>query len=178
VAELRAGERHVGEPPGGGHLADEGRGQHEAAGAEEDPVAERVEPGERHVPGAQHERQQVVAEPGEHGRVEQEDHDRPVHREQLVVRLGADEVLVGPGQLRPHPERHQAGEGEQQERRDDVAHADALVVDGGEEPDQAGRVLPGLLQLVLDRGALRFDDGLALLDRGHGAALSGSRLSR
>ena len=111
-------------------------------GEEEDPVAEGVEPGKGHVPGADLQRDQVVAEAGQHRGVEEEDHGRAVHGEQLVVGLGRQHVVVGRGQLVPHDQGGQTGQEEEDERGVDVAAADALVVDGGEEPGDARRVAP------------------------------------
>ena len=74
-----------------------------------------------------------------------------MHGEDLVVGLGAEHVAAGPGQLRPHDQRLHAGQEEEGEGRVDVAHADTLVVDGGEEAGQAGGVLPHLL-VELDGG--------------------------
>ena len=141
-----AGERHVREPTAVGRMADEHARVQEQAGEQEDPVAERVEPREGHVAAADLQRDQVVAEPGQHRRVEQEDHRRAVHREELVVGLGRQDVVVRRRELVAHHERGQAGDEEEHERRVDVAHADPLVVDGREEARDARRVAPLALE--------------------------------
>ena len=97
--------------------------------SEEEPVRERVQPRERHVPRADHQRHEVVAEAREHRDDEEEDHRRPVQREQLVVGVLGDEVVVRLRELGAHQERHHAGREEEEERGDDVEDPDPLVVD-------------------------------------------------
>jgi hypothetical protein len=65
-----------------------------------------------------------------------------VHREQLVVALRIDEVIVWFGELEPHGQRKQAAEDEENQRRDDVTAADLLMIDGRQPADQAGRAAP------------------------------------
>ncbi len=158
-----ADERRVPEPPAVGHGADEDAAEHEQPAEQEHPVAEGVHPGERHVAGADLQRDQVVPEPGQHRRVEQEDHHHAVHGEQLVVELRTEHLAVGGGQLRPHQQGHQAGGEKEEEAGVDVAHADALVVDGRQEPGDARGVLPQLEELLLlDRRGRAFGDGQLL----------------
>jgi hypothetical protein len=47
-------------------------------------------------------------------------------------------------ELQAHDRRRETAEGEKDERRDDVATPDNLVVDTGEAADEAGRRAPGL----------------------------------
>ena len=77
----------VAEPAGVGRGAEEEAGVEQQAAEQEDPVAERVQPRERHVARADHERDQVVEEHRAQRHDREEDHGRAVHREQLVVRV-------------------------------------------------------------------------------------------
>ena len=92
--------------------------------------------------------EQVVAEPCEDRGVEQEDHRRAVHGEQLVELLGADDVVVRGRELRTHHQGHEPAGEEEEKGGVDVPHADPLVIDGREEPHQSRRVLPDRLQLL------------------------------
>ena len=61
-----------------------------------EPVAEHVERGEGHVVGADHQRDQEVAERAGQDRDDhEEDHHRGVHREQHRVELGRDLAAFG-----------------------------------------------------------------------------------
>jgi hypothetical protein len=61
---------------------------------------------------------------------EQQQHDRAVHGEQLVVLLVRDQVLAGAGELGTHDQRQHAAEEEEREGGDQVQVADHLVVGG------------------------------------------------
>ena len=83
------GQRRVGEPAEGRRAT----GGEEATGRDEpteevEPVGEHVEPRERHVGRADLQRHERVGEGGEQRRREQQQHDRAVHREHLVVLVG------------------------------------------------------------------------------------------
>jgi hypothetical protein len=69
-----------------------------------------------------------------------------VHGEQLVIALGADEVAVGPRELKPHQQRKDSAEREEDQRGDDVAATDLLVIDGRNPTDDSGRAAPGPVQ--------------------------------
>jgi hypothetical protein len=82
-------KRHVVEPPGVRREAHEKTRIDEAARTEEEPVGECVQPRKRHVPRADHQRQQIVAERADrHRDNEEEDHRHPVRREELVEQFG------------------------------------------------------------------------------------------
>ena len=100
----------------GAAVGEEAQHEHEAA-EDEEPVRERVQPRERHVGRADHERHEVVREAGEDRDADEEHHRRPVDRDELVVVLRADDVRVRLGQLHAHDQRHQSGEDEEHERR-------------------------------------------------------------
>jgi hypothetical protein len=95
-----------------------------------DPVAEHVDIGEHHVPRAQHQRDQVVAEATQEQRRQQVDHhDHPVHGDELVIAVGVDEgEVVREGQLQPHhPGQDQRHEADRQ-RGAGILHGDDLGV--------------------------------------------------
>ena len=92
------------------------------------PQRQGVDPRERHVGRADLERHDVVAEARQHRDDEQEDHERGVHREDLVVGLIRHELQAGRGKLDAHAEREQATDEEEQERVDDVHDPDLLVI--------------------------------------------------
>ncbi len=142
-AVRRARERRVRGPAraGGAAFDDEAREDDEPA-EEEEPERERVQARERHVGGADHERHEVVPEAGEDRDDEEEDHRRPVDREELVVGVARDELLLGLAELEPHQHRHDAAGEEEEERRDDVEDPDPLVVEG-HEPLRDRALLPG-----------------------------------
>ena len=88
------GERRIRRPAGAEALPEEARDHHHAA-RREHPEAERVQPRERHVVGAEHQRDHEVREPGEHRDDEQEDHQRRMHRDQPVVLVHREELQPG-----------------------------------------------------------------------------------
>ncbi|SKG36923.1 Uncharacterised protein [Mycobacteroides abscessus subsp. massiliense] len=79
-------------------------------------------------------RQHQIGE-AEHDRrgVEQQ-HDRAVHGEQLVVLLIREELKPGMNQFSAHQQGHQPAHEEKAEAGDDVHHADQLVIGGTEQP--------------------------------------------
>ena len=134
---LRAGQGLVGEPTevrgaaGGGEPADD----HQAA-EKIQPVGERIQPGERHIRCADLQRHHVVRE-GEHDRRgEQQQHDRAVHGEQLVVLLGGQKLHTRPGQFAAHQQGHEPAGEEEPERGDQVHDPDLLRVGGPQQPGE------------------------------------------
>ena len=120
-------ERRVVRPARADAGEEERREQHDP-GDREQPVGERVQPRERHVRRADHQREDVVREPCERRDDEQEDHQRRVHGEQLVVRLRVDVVRLRPRKLGAHEQREQAAGEEEEDRRRDVLDPDHLVI--------------------------------------------------
>ena len=118
-------------PAGAGRPArhEETGHQHEH-GEQIDPVAQHVDVGEHHVPGADHQRDQVVAEPAQEQRGEQVDHhDHAVHGDELVV-LGRvdDREGVREAELQPHqPGQHERDETDRK-RGDRILDRDHLGV--------------------------------------------------
>ena len=134
VAARGAGQDRLGRiegPAGAGRPArhEEARHQHQHR-EQVDPVAQHVDIGEHHVPGAHHQRDQVVAEAAQEQRGEQVDHhDHAVHGDELVV-LGRvdDREGVREAELQPHqPGQHQRDEADRK-RRDRVLDRDDLGV--------------------------------------------------
>ena len=91
LAIFRDRERRVGGPArlGRPSLRYEEAQEHQDPPGQEDPVAEHVQPGKGHVPGPDLERQDIVPETADDQRHDaEEDHDRAVHRAELIVELG------------------------------------------------------------------------------------------
>ncbi|NCL75368.1 hypothetical protein AIIKEEIJ_02828 [Rhodococcus sp. YH1] len=130
----RVRQRHIRRPPEVGRASggEEAGGGHEPA-EDVEPEAHRIESGKGHVRSADLQRQQIVGEAEEHrGRVQQQ-HDRAVHGEQLVVLLVRQELQAGHGELTTDEQCHEAADEEPREGRHDVHHADDLVVGGGDD---------------------------------------------
>ena len=102
AAELDDRQRRIGRPAGArGALRHEEARQHHDAADEVHPVAHHVELGERHVGRADLQRHHEVAEPADRERHDaEEDHDRAVHRPELVVELGQHDAAGRVGRRR------------------------------------------------------------------------------
>ena len=136
--ELPEREARVAEPAAVGRRADEEAGVQEQAAEQEDPVGQRVQPGEGHVARADHQRDHVVEEGGAERHDGQEHHRGAVHGEERVERLGAHHRAVRSRQLQADDQRLDPAEQEERERGDPVEDADPLVIDGG-DPAEDGR---------------------------------------
>ena len=169
----RFGQRGVTEPtPVGRTGGSEEPGVHCDAAAEEQPVRKGVEPRERHVRSADHDRHQVIGSAEGERAQEEEQHDAAVHREELVVLLQAQEVVVGHGKLDPHEDRHGAGQQEHDEARHHVVDADLLVVGARQVSKDALVLRP---RDYLDQSALgRLRMGGSFLDKRHGCVYPSS----
>ena len=110
--------------------------EHHGAG-DERPEREGVQAGERHVAGADLQRDQEVEERGRERHDPEEDHRGAVHGEQLVVHARRDEVVVRTGQLRADGQGLDATDEEEEHREGTVHDAELLVVDGGQPVEQA-----------------------------------------
>ena len=137
-------QRHVAAPAGLGRGEEQRHVEDDPAG-EQQPVGEGVQAREGHVARADHQRQEVVAQAGHHRHDEQEDHRRPVHREQLVVGLRSDQVVVRDAQLQAHQQRLDPAEQEEHEGRDHVQDPDLLVVGRGQPPRPAAALGLGVV---------------------------------
>ncbi len=103
-------------------------GDEEDPGQRQHPEAERVEARESHVRRADHQRQDVVGDPGEDRDHEDEDHQHRVSGEEAVVGRRVDDLGARLRQLGPDQHRHQAADEEEEEGSDDVLDTDHLVV--------------------------------------------------
>jgi hypothetical protein len=109
------GERRVGEPADVGRAAEDEAGVEEHAADGVDPEAERVEAREGEVAGADLQRHEVVGEADAERHDREEHHRDAVHREHLVVDVGAQQRVARRGQLQADQERLDAGEGHEHE---------------------------------------------------------------
>jgi hypothetical protein len=103
-------ERRVRDPADVGRPAEEEAGVDEQPADEVDPVPEGVEPRERQVARADLQRHEVVREADAERHDGQEHHRHAVHREHLVVDVGAEEGVVGRRELQPDEEGLDAGQ--------------------------------------------------------------------
>jgi hypothetical protein len=71
-----------------------------------------------------------------------------VHREELVVEFGREEVVVRSDELRAQEQRHHPADEEEDEARDDEAAPDNAVVDSADRAP-FGRLRPDALELLL-----------------------------
>ena len=107
------------------------------------PVAEGVHPRERDVASPDHQGREIDHEPGEHGHDGEKYHRRAVHRENLVVGLGGQPVIVRSDKLGAHDQRQGYPRQEEQQRGRDIHDPYLLMVHGG-EPAQQAFVFPDL----------------------------------
>ncbi len=150
------------ERPAGVDAAADHRGEREDAADPVDIQAEQVDARERQVLGADHRRDQEVAEHrGNRRDQEEEHHDHAVHREELVVGVRRDEVPLRRRQLETDAHREQAAQQEHHRDRDQVHDRDPLVVLGQQPRLQAVAVVQ-----VMTLGNLEcVEHGLILLSR-------------
>jgi hypothetical protein len=81
-----------------------------------------------------------------------------VHREKLVVRTRAEQVVVRNGELRPQEERLDAARSEEDECRPEVEKTDALVIRRREPTEDARSLSPDPVE-SLDALARGYGDG-------------------
>ena len=72
-----------------------------------------------------------------------------MHREDLVVLIRIEEVVVGSRELKPHQRRFDATQNEEHKSRDDVAHRNRFVVCVSKPAAQTARSGPRALELFL-----------------------------
>jgi hypothetical protein len=137
-AERRARERRVRRPSERGRaLRREEPGDRDERAEEVEPVGQCVQARERDIRGTDLEGHRDVGEAREQRRREHQQHDRAVHREQLVVRLvGRHDVEARREQLHADDECEHATDQEVDERGDQVEVPDRLVVSGGDPLDE------------------------------------------
>ena len=131
-------ERRVGRPTLGRRPTEQVPAEDESAAERQQPEAQGVDAREGHIRSAELERNDVVSEARQRGDDEQEQHDRAVHRERLVVGVLIQELHARDGELGPDDEGKDAGREEEQEAVQDVQDPDLLVVDGRQPVDDPG----------------------------------------
>ena len=115
------GQRRVVRPPRRGAAAlREEAGQDRQAADGQQPERQRVDPRERHVERADLQRNEVVPEAGEQREDHEEDHQRAVQGEELVVGVRSEDLRARPRELAPHQQREHAGDDEEREAVDQV----------------------------------------------------------
>src|SRR6185437_9760615 len=119
-------------------MAEQDRDADEETAEQIDPVAERVESRERDVARTDLKRNDEVEEGGTERHDRKEDHGSAVHREYLVVRLGAHQMAVGTTELRADDLRFETTNQKEEEGGEEIECTDLLVIGGGEPtPDRA-----------------------------------------
>ncbi len=131
---------------------------------QEQPERQRIEPRKRHLGRPDLEWHDRVRKADRHRRAEEQQHDRPVHREQLVEALLADQLEAGRCEFGPHLHRQQPAHEEHREGRRDVEEPDPLVVGRRQPASQPA-------DLNRNRGRGRQPRGGDRPRRVHGAAL-------
>ncbi|MCY1425588.1 hypothetical protein D9M71_413790 [compost metagenome] len=146
-----------------GPAGDEKAGEQHDHREQVEPVAEHVDVGEHHVPRADHQRDQVVAETAEEQRGQQVDHhDHAVHGHRLVIGAGIHELqAAGEADLHAHQPRQHHGDQADEDRGQGVLDGDDLVVLA---PDVAREEALGFMQRFRF-GVLRIGHGLDLRER-------------
>ncbi|KAG1553196.1 hypothetical protein G6F50_013067 [Rhizopus delemar] len=130
-----ARQRRERQPAGGSELTDPQRQHDQHRAGHEQPEAERVDERERDVARTDLQRHGQVHQAGDQRHRHEEDHDHAVGGEDLVVVVRRQEARGVGGRDRQLGTHHDGvGKAAQQhdQRDDDVHHADALVVDGGQ----------------------------------------------
>ena len=148
----RVGERYVAGPARFRRVPED-RGVEDDATGQQQPERERVQARVGHVARAHHQRDEVVGQARHHRHDEQEDHRRPVHREQLVVGLGRDQRVVRSAQLQADHQRLDAAQAEEHECRDHVHDPDLLVIRGRDPARPAARLALGRWAVIWGTGA-------------------------
>ncbi len=111
--------------------------RHDAGGHVEIP-AQQVDLGQRQVLGADHHRDQKIADRRRHRRhQEEEHHDDAVHGEHLVIGVGGHQVGLRRQQLQADEPRQRSADKEEERNRDQVENRNPLVVAGQQPAQQA-----------------------------------------
>src|SRR5262249_47639173 len=105
------------------------------------PITKSIQTRERHVTRADLQRQDVIYEPKQKRHGDEENHGCAVHREELIERVGPNEVIVRHGQLQSDDQGFDSTNDEKEEAGQHVKNTDALVVYSG-KPGEL--VLPAL----------------------------------
>jgi hypothetical protein len=93
------------------------------------PKTKRIQPRKRHVPGADHQRYEIVCKSEQDGHDHEENHGRAMHREHAVEDLWRHKVVVRVHQLDAHDDGFDSGDDQENQRVKDIENAQALVID-------------------------------------------------
>ena len=134
-----------------------------------DPVGQGIQPRQRHVARAQHQRPEIIAEARQHRPGIEKDHGHAVHGEKLVILLRRQQMQVRPGQLQPEDQRLDPARDQKDEGGDDIADADLLVIHRGQPAvTDPARFPTRLRSRSASAGVSAATDGAALILRaGH-----------
>jgi hypothetical protein len=131
-------QRGIGEPSNVWRVASsvQAIGTYEAEVEEEgakcgQPEAECVESREGHVPGSDHNGDQVIGESEHKRHGHKEDHRGAMHGEHLIEEVWRDEMITRGDKLNSHDGGFDATDHEEYKRKNDVHDAQPLVVNGG-----------------------------------------------
>ena len=128
-------QRRIGKPARAGEFADHERHVNQKHPRGGQPEADGVEHRKGDIAHAKLQRQDEVHEPDDERHGHEEDHDRAVRREDLIVMFGRQiplRVTGGKSQLAAHQHGVREAAHQHQERQEYVHHADALVIDAGD----------------------------------------------
>ena len=128
---LSSDERRIGQPAGPRELADDERDVDEQRAGGGQPEADRIQRRKGDVAHAELQRHHEVHQPDHERHRDEEDHDRAVSREDLVVMFGRQIAgrLEGDRLLRAHHDRVDEAAQQHHQREHVVHHADPLVID-------------------------------------------------
>ena len=145
-------QRHIIEPAGIGPEADGEGGIEKDAGAEIDPIGQRIQPRQRHVARAQQQRPEIIAKARQHRPGIKKDHGHAMHGEELVILFRRQQMQVRPGELQAEDQRLDPARDQEGESGDDVAKADFLVIHLASQPIKPGSVSQSRVQPCGQRG--------------------------
>ncbi len=114
--------------PAGGEAAEEDRGGEDEAGCHQQPEGQRLDPRERHAPGADQDRHEVVRERPQDPRGHHPHHHRAVLADQGQVLVGPHDRRRAVQQLGADQHRVEPADEEEQADAAEVLDADDLVV--------------------------------------------------
>jgi hypothetical protein len=129
--------------------AEEEAGVEKQRAEQEEPVGEGVEPRKSDISGTHLERNDVVEGTGGHRHDRKEHHRQPVHREQLIVRFGAEHIVAGHGELKSDEHRLQTTDQEEEQTGHEIQDPDPLVIHGGDPAPKAASVEAASLASLL-----------------------------
>ena len=129
VALLRERERWEPCPPGLGRATARERGEHDGrTGEDEEPEGGRGDLGLCCAGGSDHQRHEVGRKARHDRDEDEEDEQRPVHRQHSLIRPVPEDRRVRPRDLQSHQQRQDPGDHEEDAGHSEVERADPLVI--------------------------------------------------